>query len=238
MTSGNTPLKVLFNDTSTDIKPTTWLWDFGDGITSKHAMNATHTFKKPGSYTVSLTVRNDEGSNTLIKLNHIAVTDPFTTNPMFPVANFSSKVTKGYYSFVVQFYDLSQNAVSRVWDFDNDGYPDSYDQNPSYICGPGTHIVKLIVANEIGTSSKLISIHVGEEENRSNWLPDTNFSSNETSGNAPLTVQFIDLSSGATGWNWNFGDGATSKEQNPMHTYSIAGNYTVTLTVIIRLVVI
>jgi len=61
--------------------------------------------------------------------------------------------------------------------------------------------------------------------------PVANFSANVTSGCAPLTVQFTDLSTNATGWNWNFGDGTNSTLQNPMHTYSTAGNYTVNLTV-------
>ena len=62
-------------------------------------------------------------------------------------------------------------------------------------------------------------------------LPVANFSSNVTEGYAPLSVQFTDLSKNAAEWNWDFGDGATSTEQNPMHTYSTAGTYTVNLTV-------
>ena len=61
--------------------------------------------------------------------------------------------------------------------------------------------------------------------------PEANFRSNVTQGYAPLSVQFTDLSKNAIGWTWKFGDGATSSEQNPMHTYSTAGNYTVNLTV-------
>jgi PKD repeat protein len=57
------------------------------------------------------------------------------------------------------------------------------------------------------------------------------FAVDETSGNAPLTVTFIDLSIGATSWNWNFGDETTSTEQNPSHTYIEPGNYSVNLTV-------
>jgi YD repeat-containing protein len=59
-----------------------------------------------------------------------------------------------------------------------------------------------------------------------------NFSSNSTSGTAPLTVSFNDQSNGSiTSWLWYFGDGNTSTEQNPVHTYTEQGNHTVTLTV-------
>ena len=63
-------------------------------------------------------------------------------------------------------------------------------------------------------------------------LPVANFSSNLTSGYAPLSVQFTDLSENAAEWSWDFGDGTNSTEQNPTHTYSAAGNYTVSLTAI------
>ena len=63
-------------------------------------------------------------------------------------------------------------------------------------------------------------------------LPVANFTSNVTSGKNPLTVQFTDLSTNATSWYWDFGDGFNSTEQNPIHTYSTAGNYTVNLTAI------
>lgn len=63
VTSGASPLTVLFTDTSTGGTPTNWYWDFGDGINSKHAQNATHTFRKAGEYTVSLTVTNAAGSD-------------------------------------------------------------------------------------------------------------------------------------------------------------------------------
>lgn len=59
--------------------------------------------------------------------------------------------------------------------------------------------------------------------------PVANFSSNVTEGHAPLSVKFTDLSENATGWNWNFGDGTNSTKRNPVHTYSVAGKYTVRL---------
>ena len=51
------------------------------------------------------------------------------------------------------------------------------------------------------------------------------------SGNIPLTVEFTNTSTGdSLTYLWDFGDGNTSTQQNPSHEYSVAGNYTVTLT--------
>ena len=49
-------------------------------------------------------------------------------------------------------------------------------------------------------------------------------------GNLPLTVQFTDKSKGAVSWQWQFGDGSSSIEKSPAHTFSKAGIYAVTLT--------
>ena len=46
-----------------------------------------------------------------------------------------------------------------------------------------------------------------------------------------LTMTFTDASTGATSWYWDFGDGNTSTEQNPTHTYAEPGTYTVTLLI-------
>jgi len=63
-------------------------------------------------------------------------------------------------------------------------------------------------------------------------LPAADFSVTPTSGVAPLSVNFSDLSSGSvTSWTWNFGDGNSSTVQNPAHTYTAPGNYTVSLVV-------
>ena len=58
------------------------------------------------------------------------------------------------------------------------------------------------------------------------------FTAMPTSGHVPLVVSFTDQSTGGvTSWSWNFGDGATSTERNPTHTYRTPGTYTVSLTV-------
>jgi hypothetical protein len=56
------------------------------------------------------------------------------------------------------------------------------------------------------------------------------FSATPLSGMAPLAVQFTDLSISPSSWAWNFGDNSTSTSQNPLHTYTTPGYYTVSLT--------
>ncbi len=82
-------------------------------------------------------------------------------------------------------------------------------------------ISESVVSAEIGTRNSL-NYTVGN-------LPVADFMYNES--HAILPVQFTDQSQNVTGWIWNFGDGTNSTEQNPVHVYSTAGNYTVKLVV-------
>ncbi|MBN2553473.1 MAG: FG-GAP repeat protein [Spirochaetales bacterium] len=66
--------------------------------------------------------------------------------------------------------------------------------------------------------------------------PEAGFAASRTAGCVPLTVSFTDQSAGdaarpVTGWDWNFGDRSSSTEQNPTHTFTQQGRYTVSLTV-------
>ncbi len=74
---------------------------------------------------------------------------------------------------------------------------------------------------------------MGADEYTGVVLPVALFNANPLSGIVPLTVDFTDQSIGVVQtWNWTFGDGGTSSEQNPSHIYDEAGAYTVSLTVI------
>jgi PGF-pre-PGF domain-containing protein len=155
VTSGTAPLTVLFAATGIGEAPTSWYWDFGDGINSKNA-TVIHTFTKPGNYTISLTVGNIIGNNTTTKPGYIVVTDPNA-----PVANFSSNLTGGCAPLTIQFNDFSQKATSRIWDFNGDGQPDSSEINPVYVyANPGTYTVNLTVSNSNGTDSKYVIVTV------------------------------------------------------------------------------
>jgi PKD repeat protein len=70
-TTGPAPLSVHFTDQSTG-GITSWQWDFGDG-SSSNEQNPSHTYTDPGTYTVSLTVTDSEGSDTEIKNDYISV---------------------------------------------------------------------------------------------------------------------------------------------------------------------
>jgi len=69
---------------------------------------------------------------------------------------------------------------------------------------------------------------------RDPWVPVADFTSDVDNGNqqyVPYTFQFTDTSLNIpTSWLWDFGDGTTSTDQNPLHTYTVAGNYSVSLT--------
>ena len=103
-----------------------------------------------------------------------------------------------------------------------------FDHNVSVI-DTATNTVKTIV--EVGDMPIAFGQFIGEKSVLKPVLPVADFSASVTSGYAPLSVQFTDLSQYSTSRSWNFGDGATSTEQNPTHTYSAAGTYTVSLTV-------
>jgi len=141
-----------------------------------------------------------------------------------PIPSFTSSPTGGYAPLFVQFTDSSQNALSWSWNF-GDGNT-STEKNPNHTYStPGTYTVTLAAtnANDTVSTSQTISVQ------KFVILPVADFSASATSGNAPLTVQFTDLSQNAVAWSWNFGDGSTSTEKSPAHTFNSAGTYTVNL---------
>ncbi len=220
-TSGTAPLNVSFTDYSKG-SPTAWKWSFGDGVNSTE-QNPTHTYSKAGNYTVVLTASNFAGSSKITKPSYIKV-----KTVIRPAANFTSNVTSGFAPLNVAFTDKS-TGVPTAWKWSFGDGMNSTEQNPTHkYSKEGNYTVVLTASNSAGSSKTTKPSYI---KVKPATRPVSNFTSNVTSGYAPLDVSFIDNSSGLpTAWNWSFGDGINSTEQNPMHTYSKAGNYTVVLT--------
>ncbi len=213
-------LTVRFTDTSTN-SPDRWKWDFGDGSTSTE-QNPVHTFSSEGTYNVTLVATNTAGSS---DVRSMVITINRILTP--PVANFAADKTDGYAPLTVKFTDTStRSPTGWKWNFGDGGA--STEQNPEHIfSGEGTYTVTLVATNGDGSSdAKPMNIKV----NRVPTPPIADFTADKTEGYAPLSVKFTDTSTNSpTGWKWNFGDGGASTFQNPEHTFSGEGTYTVTL---------
>lgn len=225
VSSGYVPLSVQFADLSQ--YATQRSWNFGDGTISTDK-NPMHTYSRAGYYIASLTVYNENGTHTKIQdINVQEVT-------IYPVANFTANVTSGFAPLSVLFTDTSENATSNTWDFNNDRITyRNYSNNVYTYKFPGTYNVTLIVSNKNGTDSKTQVITVLEAPIENKVLPDANFSTNITSGYAPLSVLFTDLSQNATSKIWDFDNNGIwdSNDTNPIWTYTAPGTYIANLTV-------
>ncbi|HXW98306.1 MAG TPA: PKD domain-containing protein, partial [Methanomicrobiales archaeon] len=223
---GMSPLTVSFRDLSSG-KPASWAWDFeNDGIVDSTDQNPVHTYLSSGRYNVSLTVKNTAGSDTTVRKNFIIV---IAQRP--PRAGFAASPKSGMAPLAVSFVDLSTGKpTSWAWDFDNDGIVDSTDQNPVHTyAAAGVYTVNLTVANAAGSNSRVMKDYITVKGEKP---PEAMFSAWPQQGTAPLTVAFRDLSRGNPVTRaWDFGDGSTSTDPNPTHTYLTPGKYTVTLTV-------
>lgn len=210
--SGNAPLTVQFNDTSKNA--TSWRWVFGDkGVTSTQ-QNPVYTFTKAGTFNVTLVIN---GNDSIIATTSILA-------KQLPEVSFRTNASLGNAPLTVQFNDTSKNATGWSWIFGDSGA--SAEQNPVHTYKAGTFNVTLTARNENGPGLPATTIILAKQ------LPEASFRTNVTSGNSPLTVQFNNTSKYATSWSWIFGDGGTSTEQNPVYTYSQAGNYTVSFEAI------
>jgi PKD repeat protein len=222
-TAGNSSLAIAFTDTSTN-SPTTWNWTFGDGTRST-VQNPVHQYLSASSYSISLTVTNPDGSDTKTRTNYITV-----TTITGPIANFTGQPIYGKAPLKITFNDTSTGSPTKwYWTF-GDG-TDSTVQNPVHTYSSnGKYTVSLTATNAGGSSTKTRTEYVLVSCSAN--PPLAKFVARPTSGMAPLNVKFNDISTGSpTSWHWIFGDGTNATEQNPVHIYSSAGKYTVSLTV-------
>lgn len=211
-------LRALFIDTSVGA-PTEWDWDFGDGKPHALVQNPSHDYEAAGTYTVTLTARNANGSAKKSQFVTVSQGDA-------PKASFTAQVV----GLDAAFTDTSTGAPTQwEWNF-GDTTPVDTRQNPTHhYTAAGTYTVSLKASNAAGAStvSQLITTVAA---------PTAAFTAAYASQDT-LKVSFTDQSTGTpTAWQWNFGDcnlqpGCTSALRNPTYTYLEPGRYTVTLTV-------
>jgi len=156
-----------------------------------------------------------------------------TFNQIPPTANFAASPISGNPTLGVYFTDISTGSpTSWSWNF-GDGQTSTM-QNPFHAYSTaGTYTITMTVSNDAGSNTKVSSgyITVISSTPTPTPTPISSFTATPTNGTAPLTIQFTDTSTNSpTAWSWTFGDGNTSAEQNPAHTYALAGNYTLSLT--------
>ena len=183
-------------------------WDFGDGDSSA-LVAPNHLYHSRGVYNVTLTVTDNSGCSQTFSLN-----PSITVNA--PDANFSSNNNLSSCSFLtVHFNNMSTGADYYWWDFgDSTG---SNALNPIHVYeDSGSYTVTLTAYSGSCSSTMIKSNYVNIYRAHAN---DSVFKYGIC---LPMTVQFTDLSIDAVSWLWSFGDGSTSNQQNPEHTYLVA----------------
>jgi PKD repeat protein len=235
--SGTVPLEVSFSSAgSTDSDGTIagYEWDFSDGSAVSTDADPIHTYTTAGTFTATLTVTDDDGATDTATID--VVVDPVPN--VAPEAGASADVTSGIAPLPVAFsgassIDSDGTIAGYEWDF-GDGSPvaTGVDVNHTFTA-VGTFTVTLTVTDDDGAQdSTTLTI-----ETVANQFPTASAAGTPTVGIAPLAVDFT--SGGSTdpdgtiaGYEWDFGDGSpVAAGPSPSHTFSTAGEYTVTLTV-------
>lgn len=200
-------------------------WDFGDGTTAS-GPNPVHTYTTNGTYTVCLTITSATACS-----NTGCATVVVQNGGVPCYADFNSSPILG--TTLVDFTDFSTadsgaTIVSYSWDFgDSLGY--STQQNPTYAySAPGTYYACLTIQTSTGCSSTYChAVNAGGVNScNASWTYSLNPATN--------AIDFTDFSTSNDSiarWEWSFGDGSSSLQQNPNHTYTSSGLYTICLII-------
>jgi PKD repeat protein len=233
-TSGMAPLTVSFTDKSTGAI-TSWSWDFGDGETST-LQNPDHIYNIVGTYTVKLTVLNENGYSTRIKTDHIVAAGITVTAP-----NDASSWPAGSTQMIRWRYEGAPGTtVNLVLFKDGSALSPIATRRSIGTKGRGAYAWTIPYNEAPGTDYSIKITSGGGYTDFSDGLftiteptPAANFAATPRNGSAPLSVRFFDTSTGGvTSRSWNFGDEGASTLQKPTHTYAEPGTYTVQLTVV------
>jgi lysyl endopeptidase len=222
-------MTVSFTDLS-EPNILSWFWEFEGGIpaVSVEQEPGPILYTQTGSYAVSLTVTNADGTDTDTKSGYIEV---FATQP--PIAEFTSNITEVVAGSNVSFEDLSTGTpFAWAWILEGGSPAVSALQNPSIrYNNPGTYTVSLTATNYGGSDTKTVENYITVIEA---VMPEADFEASETNIYNGEKVDFMDLSSGNPfAWYWEFegGNPPSSENQHPQQIlYANPGAYNVSLT--------
>ena len=229
-----TDQNVTFTDKSAG-SPDEWEWIFGDNKFA-YVKNPSHKYAKDGKYDVKLIITKAGGySATITKTITVGTVTPTPTIGPEPKAEFKWEPSTPMVGTPVSFTDTSTGGgiTEWKWDFDDKmdftGNRESKLQNPQHTYQyPGVYDVTLFVKNSGGTDIILKKVTVIK-------VPlNARFTASPASGTAPLSVRFVDSSTGTgiKSYQWDFGNGQTYTGKSPSNVvYSSPGTYRVSLEI-------
>ncbi len=219
--TGCKPMTVEFtNNTISDTTITEWLWNFGDGKTSI-LENPVNIYDEFGLYNVSLKAKNLIGCESILeKKDYIESLRPspdFTTNDQTTCEGIE-----------ISFSALTEeNITSYLWSF-GDGTTSTLPSPKHTYISTGDFDVSLSLVDDAGCdSSAIVYKYINVQS-----PPAVDFVGDDLFTNCfPLIVNFTDrtISPVLAKWDWDFGDGAISSIQNPLHIYNRPGDFAVSL---------
>jgi PKD repeat protein len=240
-TFGEWPLTVTFTDTSTGTV-TNRFWSFSNGATTNTLANIlTHTYAGPGTNTVSLIVGGPVGVSTNAQTNLVVVVNPpqLSVQPTSIACGLVAVGQSSNQQFLV--INTGDEMLTGTAQVNNVGSPFAVTSgSPFNIAGGQTRLVGVSfspLAVGAFTDSVVFASNGGVSTNAvtgsADVAPTAGFTASPTNGAAPLVVNFTDASSGTvTSRVWAFGDGGTSTLASPSHSYTDAGTFSVSLTVL------
>ena len=209
-TVGCVPFTVDFNQFTVN-GSNNQSWDFDDGNFS-NLYSPSHTFTDSGTYQVSLAVSNACNFDTAYKTIRV------NSSPNIEFNVIDDTLCAGS---VFQFNNLSDNGISNNWDFGDSTY--SYITNPTHIfTDSGNYRVILTGSSLTNNCEAYDSVDLVVLP-----YPVITATSDTSNGCIPLPVNFSSTVNSVGYYLWDFGDGNTSTVDNPTHTYTSDGYYSV-----------
>lgn len=236
VSSGEAPLAVTFDASSSTGVVSSFAWDFGDGGTGSTSVKD-HTFTYEGSYNVTLTVSDDSGQSDVKQMTIIVLPSSSVAEP--PSAVISSTTAAGDAPLEVTFdgsgSKTSNPPITYAWEF-GDGYEGNGATASHTYTTAGIYHTRLTVSDASGLSSSVDTPVLVTSTAPANQTPQAMFTVTPTTGECPLTIQLDgsesnDPDGSISSYSWNLGDGSSRTGSKVGYTFNNPASYTISLQV-------